>query len=183
MQIGVSKEEFEVHLESIKHQRNINLRALSSLSSSAETVFSVPSATFDTSQPNFECNEEPNGYVNHNGLSNSSNASVESTLSTLSRNNHNSNNTISVTISNKRDVPTNRISIDDLLAMTNGTDHIPEESVAFIETNIPFGDPVISGIELFIWPDYVPFIIATYDIHYIHAHIANGLSNVHCSYL
>lgn len=142
MQIGVSKEEFEVHLLSAKHQRNINARDLSSLSSSAETVFSVPSASPET---NSECEERGKCVVNQcrNGVPDApNNSDVESTRSGRSQ-----DNTIAVTDSPRRNKVAKNMSIDRLVyAMSNCSQRIPEESVAFIETNIPFADPVISGI-------------------------------------
>lgn len=140
MQIGVSKEEFEVHLQSAKHQRNINVRDLSSLSSSATTVFSLPIMSPKT---NGECGVEKIGVVNQNGAADSPNDSdVESTRSGCSQ-----NNVIAAMDSPRRNIVVKNMSIDGLLlAMSDCSQRIPEESVAFIETNIPFADPVISGI-------------------------------------
>lgn len=142
MQIGVSKEEFEVHLLSAKHQRNINARDLSSLSSSAETVFSVPSVSLET---NGECEERGKCVENQcrNGVPDAPiNSDVGSTRSARSQ-----DHTIAVTDSSRRNKFAKNASIDGLVyTMTNCSQRIPEESVAFIETNIPFADPVISGI-------------------------------------
>lgn len=142
MQIGLSKEEFEVHLQSVKHQHNKDIRDLSSLSSSAETVFSVPSQPHETIN-NFQrkCDENHNNGLLSNATNDNNNddGTCQSTI-------FNENNIISVmTTTSKRD--------DDVVKTTtiNGLllERIQEESVAFIETNIPFADPVNSGIFFF----------------------------------
>lgn len=137
MQIGVSKEEFEVHLQSAKHQRNKNLRELSSLSSSAETVFSVPPVSLET---NGNRDTERTHAPNHNGVLTIANHNLGSTLSMHSRSSN-----ISATNSQNSDYNTKRIVISNqhLLAMPSESEIILEESVAFIETNIPFADPVV----------------------------------------
>lgn len=136
MQIGVTKEEFEVHLQSVKHQRNKDIRDLSSLSSSAETVFSAPSQPLETIN-NFQrkCDE------NHNGLlSDAANDNDEGTCQSTALS---ENNIISVmrTTSKRNDDVLKNTTINGLLL-----ERILEETVAFIETNIPFADPVNSGI-------------------------------------
>lgn len=138
MQIGVSREEFEVHLQSAKHQRNKNVRDLSSLSSSAETVFSAPTTSIETYKiydDGQKCDE------NHNRLSDTVNDKVDN--ATLSTNGEITSN--STTNSPKREDTTNNMANGNSLAVPNGTDCILEESYAFIETNIPFADPVVSG--------------------------------------
>lgn len=138
MQIGVSREEFEVHLQSAKHQRNKNARDLSSLSSSAETVFSAPSVSPE-SKDDFR-NGEAKCNENHNGLSGAMNENDEDCMPMLGQHEF-----ISVAHASRMDEATKSAAIDSLFSMSNCTERILEESVAFIETNIPFADPVISG--------------------------------------
>lgn len=140
MQIGVSREEFEVHLQSVKHQRNKHVRDLSSLSSSAETVFSAPSVSPETNDDFHD--GEPKCDENHNGLSSAKNDYDEDSLPTT----FDQHDCIPVAHASRRDETTKNVAIDSLFSMSNCTERILEESVAFIETNIPFADPVISGI-------------------------------------
>lgn len=131
MQIGVSKEEFEVHLQSVKHMRNRSVRALSSLSSSAETVFNAPSVSLaNNNRDCLKCDE------NHNSLSNIANGGVDHFQS---RHDETMNDPMTDSVTSTD------MAAEDFLNDTDGADNIHEESGAYIETNIPFADPVIVG--------------------------------------